>query len=162
MSYIWVSNVVRMKKNEPEKKPRLYRSKTRSRVLQEPAPLYKTVRAMPQLKDFTYNEFKKIADKTPFTQAEWAAMLHVSERTLQRYAKGNGSFAPINAERAMQIANVVAEGKRTFGKIEMLYNWLKKKPFMLEGELSLSSLTTSHGIQMVLIQLGRIQHGILA
>ena len=162
MSYIWVSNVVVMKKNEPEKKPRLYRSKTRIQVLQEPAPVYKTVRAMAQVKDFTYNEFKKIADKTPFTQAEWAAMLHVSERTLQRYAKGNGHFAPINAERAMQIASVVAEGKKTFGKIEMLYNWLKKKPLMLEGQLSLASLTTSHGIQMVLTQLGRIQHGILA
>ena len=162
MSYIWASNVAKMKKNEPEKKPRLYRSKTRSNIVQEPAPVYKTVRALPELKDFTYNEFKKIADKTPFTQAEWAAMLHVSERTLQRYAKGNGSFAPINAERAMQIANVVAEGKKTFGKVEMFYNWLKRKPFMLEGELSLVSLTSSHGIQMVLTQLGRIQHGILA
>lgn len=162
MSYICPTNVVIMKKNEPEKKPRLYRSKTRSQIVQEPAPLYKTVKAMPQLKDFTYSEFKKIADKTPFTQAEWAAMLHISERTLQRYAKGNGSFAPINAERAMQIASLVAEGKKTFGKIEMFYNWLKRKPLMLEGELSLAALTTSHGIQMVLIQLGRIQHGILA
>ena len=55
---------------------------------------------MPAVKDFTYNEFKKIADKSPFTKAEWAALLHVSERTLQRYAKDNCSFAPINAERA--------------------------------------------------------------
>jgi len=151
-----------MKKNEPEKKPRLYRSKTRSNIAQEQAPLYKTVRALPQIKEFTYAEFKKIADKTPFTQAEWAAMLHVSERTLQRYAKSNGQFAPINAERALQIANVVAEGKKTFGKIEMFYNWLKENPPMLEGQLSLTSLTSSHGIQMVLTQLGRIQHGILA
>lgn len=162
MSYLYTPNVALMKKNEPEKKPRLYRPKSPGQVVQEPSPVYKTVKAMPQLKDLTYNEFKKIADKTPFTQAEWAAMLHVSERTLQRYAKGNGSFAPINAERAMQIANVVAEGKKTFGKVEMFYNWLKRKPFMLEGELSLVSLTTSHGIQMVLTQLGRIQHGILA
>ena len=162
LSYLRPTNVAVMKKKEPEKKLRLYRTKTRSNVVQEPAPVYKTVRALPQVKDFTYNEFKKIADKTPFTQAEWAAMLHVSERTLQRYAKGNGHFAPINAERALQIVNVVAEGKKTFGKIEMFYNWLKRKPVMLEGELSFSSLTTSHGIQMVLTQLGRIQHGILA
>ena len=162
MSYLMASNVVNMKKNEPEKKPRLYRSKTRSNIFQEPAPVYKTVRALPQVKDFTYNEFKKIADKTPFTQVEWAAMLHVSERTLQRYAKGNGSFAPINAERALQIANVVTEGKKTFGKVEIFYNWLKDKPEMLEGKLSLVSLTSSHGIHMVLTQLGRIQHGILA
>lgn len=162
MSYIWVTNVGFMKKTDTEKKNVLYKQKNSSPKVQEPAPLYKTVKAMPLLKEFTWNEFKKIADKSPFTQAEWAAMLHVSERTLQRYAKNNGSFAYINAERAMQIANVVAEGKKTFGKVEMFYNWLKKSPVMLEGRLSFESLTSSHGINMVLTQLGRIQHGILA
>jgi len=114
------------------------------------------------VKDFVYSEFRKIADKTPFTQIEWAAMLHVSERTLQRYAKNNGVFASINAERAMQIANVISEGKKTFGKTEMFYNWLKTNPVMAEGELSLESLNSAQGIQQVLTQLGRIQYGILA
>ncbi len=115
-----------------------------------------------QVKDFVYSEFRKIADKIPFTQSEWAAMLHVSERTLQRYARNNGAFAPINAERAMQIAQVIAEGKKTFGKADMFYNWLKGKPSMAEGTLTLESLHTAQGIQQVLTQLGRIQHGILA
>ena len=92
------------------------------------------------VKDFTYNEFKKIADKTPFTQAEWAAILHVSERTLQRYAKNNGSFAPINAERALQIEKVLKEGKNTFGKIENFYQWIKRNPYMLEGNFLLNLL----------------------
>jgi DNA-binding transcriptional regulator YiaG len=64
--------------------------------LEDPEAVYqKQVKAQPSLKDFSYSEFKKIADKTPFTQAEWAAMLHVSERTLQRYAKSNSHFAPL-------------------------------------------------------------------
>ena len=29
-----------------------------------------------QLKNLTYDEFKKIAGKTPFTLAEWASILH--------------------------------------------------------------------------------------
>ncbi len=151
-----------MKKTEKYRKPIPYKPAAAFTKAAEPAPLYRSIKALPAVKDFTYSEFKKIADKTPFTHAEWAAMLHVSERTMQRYAKNNGSFAYINAERALQIAHVAAEGKKTFGKIEMFYNWLKQKPSMLEGEISLASLTTSHGIQMVLIQLGRIQHGILA
>jgi len=130
--------------------------------VEEPLPAYRSIKALPQVKDFTYNEFKKIADKSPFTQAEWAAILHVSERTLQRYAKNNGSFAPINAERALQIEKVLKEGKITFGKVENFYNWIKREPYMLEGNLSLNSLTTYEGIQKVLTQLGRIQHGILA
>lgn len=129
---------------------------------EEQLPNYRSVKALPQVKDFTYNEFKKIADKTPFTQAEWAGILHVSERTLQRYAKSNGSFAPINAERAIQIEKVIKEGKITFGKVENFYNWLKQKPYMLEGNLSFDSLSSYEGIQKVLTQLGRIQHGILA
>jgi DNA-binding transcriptional regulator YiaG len=59
----------------------------------EPMPAYKTVKVFSNVKDFTFEEFKKVADKTPFTLAEWAAILHVSERTLQRYAKNNGKFA---------------------------------------------------------------------
>lgn len=114
------------------------------------------------LKEFVYSEFKKIADKAPFTQAEWASMLHISERTLQRYAKSNAAFAPINAERAMQIANLIQEGKKTFGKTEMFYSWLKTNPSMAEGPLSMESLQSAQGIQMVLTQLGRIQYGILA
>ena len=115
-----------------------------------------------QVKDFTYSEFRKIADKAPFTQAEWSAMLHVSERTLQRYAKNNGTFAPINAERAMQIANVLSEGRKTFGRIPVFYDWLRSGPVTLDGVLSIESLNSAIGIQQVLTQLGRIQHGILA
>lgn len=125
-------------------------------------PYIKGAKAIPSLKDFTYSEFKRIADKAPFSQAEWADILHVSERTLQRYAKNNGSFAPINAERAMQIDALLKRGKEVFGTVDIFYQWLRNKPQMLEGPLSPDSLTTAQGISMVLIQLGRIEHGILA
>lgn len=158
MSYICVTNVRTMKK---QAKITGHKNIGTSKV-EEPMPIYRSVKALPQIKEFTFNEFKKIADKSPFTQAEWAAMLHVSERTLQRYAKNNGSFAAINAERALQIDKVLKEGKITFGKVENFYNWLKRNPYMLEGNLSINSLTSYEGIQKVLIQLGRIQHGILS
>jgi putative toxin-antitoxin system antitoxin component (TIGR02293 family) len=139
-----------------------YKQTNSTSVAEEPMAVYRSVKAIPQVKDFTFSEFKKIADKTPFTQAEWASILHVSERTLQRYAKNNGSFAPINAERALQIDKVLKEGKITFGKVENFYNWLKGNPYMLEGNLSFNSLTSYDGIQKVLTQLGRIQHGLFA
>ena len=139
-----------------------YTANTLLTKAEEPMPVYRSIKALPQVKDFTYNEFKKIADKSPFTQAEWAAILHVSERTLQRYAKNNGSFAPINAERALQIEKVLKEGKITFGKIENFYNWLKRNPYMLGGNLSFDSLYSANGIERVLTQLIRIQHGLFA
>ena len=152
----------KMKKNSPIKKQTTYRQKDNAGKVSEPSPAYRSVKTLPLVKDFTYSEFKKIAYKTPFTQAEWASMLHVSERTLQRYAKDNSSFAPINAERALQIENVLKEGKITFGKVENFYNWIKRNPYMLGGHLSFESLTSANGIERVLTQLHRIQYGLFA
>src|SRR5436190_3899796 len=138
------------KKTQPQKEDK-------SSKVNEPVAPYKTTRSLPQVKDFNYTEFKKIADKTPFTQTEWAAILHLSERTLQRYAKDNSSFAPINAERALQIEKVLKEGKLAFGNTQNFYNWLKRNPSMLEGTLSIESLHSLDGIEKILTQLGRIQ-----
>ena len=152
-----------MKKNTPKKKATAYKHNDAVSKAEEPAaPYYRSVKVIPAVKDFTYNEFKKIADKVPFTQSEWAAILHVSERTLQRYAKANGVFAPINAERAMQVAHVLNRGKEVFGDITKFYHWIKRNPYMLEGNLSMQSLTTNDGINKILIQLGRIEHGLFA
>jgi uncharacterized protein (DUF2384 family) len=119
-------------------------------------------RPLPMVKDFTYQEFKKIADKAPFTQAEWADILHISERTLQRYAKNNGIFAPINAERASMLEKLLREGKQTFGTYELFYQWLKRGQESLDGSLSLQSLTSFEGIQKVQTTLLRIQQGLFA
>ena len=130
--------------------------------LEEPQAVYAKMPAAHSLKDLTYNDFKKLADKVPFTQSEWSDILHISERTLQRYAKDNHAFAPINAERFMLMENVLQQAKITFGNTDKFYSWLKRSPYMLEGNLSMQSLTTFEGIQHVLTQLGRIQHGIFA
>lgn len=140
-----------------------YRSSSKTEKLKEPIVSYrKSVKIVPKIKEFTFSDFKKIADKAPFSQSEWAHLLHVSERTLQRYAKNNSSFAYINAERALQIAKVLKEAKVAFGNTEKFYQWLKGNPYMLEGNLSFDSLTTYEGIEKVLTQLGRIQHGLFA
>lgn len=127
-----------------------------------PQATYKSIRLVPQVKDFNYAEFKKIADKTPFTLSEWSSILHLSERTLQRYAKNNSNFAAINAERALQIEKVIKEGKLAFGNTQNFYEWLKRNPSMLEGQLSMDSLYSLDGIEKILSQLGRIQQGLFA
>jgi len=152
-----------MKKNIKPKKGIIYKQNDDEiSKLEEPTPVYRSVKIIPSVKDFTYNEFKKNADKTPLTHAEWAAVLHISERTLQRYAKNNGTFSFINAERFQQIMQVIEKGKKVFGKTEYFYEWLHSDPPALEGNLSFASLATYDGIQKILTQLGRIEHGILA
>ena len=130
--------------------------------VEEPIAAYENLRIIPLTKNLTFNDYKKMADKTPFTQAEWAAMLHISERTLQRYAQKNASFSFINAERFQQLMQVIDKGKKILGSNEQFYNWLKSSPPSLDGDITVESLVTFDGIQKVFNQLGRIEHGILA
>lgn len=161
---VYLYDKCRSMKKRTVKKPGKYKSYTPEQKFEEPEAQYYTqpIKKQLSLKDFTYNDFKKIAAQVPFTQSEWAMVLHLSERTLQRYAKDNSTFAPINAERALMVAKVIKEGINTFGDGGSFYEWIKQNPYMLEGALSFESLTTTEGIQKVMTQLGRIQHGILA
>src|SRR5579864_9288083 len=90
-------------------------------------------------KEFTYNEFKKISDKVDFTQKEWSDILHISERTLQRYAKDNSAFNFSVIDRILLIDKVLKKGVEVFGNVIDFIAWLKNDPISIEGELGLHS-----------------------
>jgi putative toxin-antitoxin system antitoxin component (TIGR02293 family) len=141
------------KYNEEQQKPTM---------AEEPMALYGLKKIGPSLRNFTFNDFKKISDKVDFTQKEWSDILHISERTLQRYAHDNGSFNIGVIDRILQINKVFGRGKEVFGSYERFNQWLRDDPYMLEGQLSLHSLASFDGINNVLTQIGRIEHGIFA
>lgn len=144
------------------KKKAEYKSTIRASKVHEPVTDLLSVKQMPLVKDFTYKEFKKIADNVPFTLQEWSVILHISERTLQRYAKANSSF-PFNVmDRVLQIDKVIKRGVEVFGSLDKFIRWLRSNPHMLEGRLSLQSLRSIEGINLILTQLGRIEHGLFA
>ncbi|MEN9297835.1 MAG: hypothetical protein RLZZ429_148 [Bacteroidota bacterium] len=137
---------------------------TPNRIVEEFAMPYVPApkQALPQIAEFTYRKFKKIADKVPFTQSEWAAILHLSERTLQRYAKNNGSFEGIYTDRILQVQELIDIGLATFTSPESFYQWLKKDKHIMGQVINFSSLSSSRGIQEIIHQLARIQQGIYA
>lgn len=128
----------------------------------EPIVLYGLQKHIKIVKDFTYNNFKKISAKVDFTQKEWSEILHISERSLQRYGHEKGTFNTGVIDRILQIDKVLERGKEVFGSYEKFNLWLRDEPYMLEGQLSLHSLASIDGIQKILTQLARIEHGILA
>ncbi len=135
-----------------------------ARMVEDTAVPYTTHQKQPSLLtlDFTYRKFKKIADKVPFTQSEWAGILHLSERTLQRYAKSNGVFEGIYTDRILQMQELIDLGLETFSSPETFYQWLKKSKTVMGQELNFSSLSSGRGIQETVHQLSRIQQGIYA
>ncbi|HSV09558.1 MAG TPA: antitoxin Xre-like helix-turn-helix domain-containing protein [Hanamia sp.] len=131
-------------------------------MAEEPMAVYETRKRIPFIKEFTFNDFKKISEKVDFTQKEWADILHISERTLQRYAHGEGSFNSGAVDRILQINKVFDRGNEVFGGYDRFNRWLRDNPYMLEGRLSIHSLASFEGINNIVTQIGRIEHGILA
>jgi uncharacterized protein (DUF2384 family) len=134
-----------------------------------PAPLPKAEEmAMPYLQtrkqlavaEYPYRKLKKITEKMPFTQAEWAQMLHLSERTLQRYAKNNAVFEGIYTDRILLLEQMINTGLATFTDAKTFYDWLKKDKEVMGHTLNFSSLFTDRGIQEITDQLQRIQYGV--
>ena len=151
-----------MEKNKNIKKKAEYKAHSKTSKVPEHLVNFQPVKQMPLVKFFDYKEFKKIADKVSFTLQEWSDILHISERTLHRYAKANSSFPFSVVDRILQIDKVIKKGNHVFGSLEKFISWLRSDPSMLEGRLSLQSLRSIEGLQLVLTQLGRIEHGILA
>ncbi len=141
-------------------KPRKLRESVKAPKLKEPAAPYVPARRLVTVADFPYSKFARIAAKVPFTQKEWAGILHLSEKTLQRYAKDNKSFEGIYVDRILHLEQLISLGLDTFTDPEALYRWLKKEKKVLGQVLNFESLYSTQGIQDVIDQLGRIQYGV--
>lgn len=140
-----------MKKSTPNK----YKVK-------EAATEYATTPKVGTTPYFAFNQFQKIADKTDFTQKDWADILHLSERTIQRYSKDNSSFSFSASDRIAQVNKILEKGKEVFGSYFIFLNWLRSEPTILEGRISIHSLSTIEGCHQIQTQLGRIQHGLFS
>lgn len=127
---------------------------------EEPFTEYISIKKLPPVDNFSFRRFQKIADKVPFTQKEWAGILHLSERTLQRYAKDNSSFEGIYVDRILQLEQLINLGLRTFTSGDVFYNWLKRDKPVFGNRLNFESLYSHQGIMETYNQVGRILHNV--
>ena len=137
-------------KKSPDKTPKV----------EEPIAIYRTVKKIPVVADYTYKQFEKISSKVPFSLKEWASILHLSERTLQRYAKDNKHIEGIYVDRILHIEELIDTGLTIFKTPEAFYEWLKQDKKVLGHVLNFDSLYNTRGITETLDQLVRIQHGV--
>ncbi len=110
----------------------------------------------------SFNAFEKIVRNTPFSLAEWANYLQLSERTIQRNQKERKSFQPIHSERIVELVMLYEYGVEVFGDKDNFNVWLNSKSIALGGRTPKELLDTKFGIGMVKDELGRIEHGVLA
>jgi uncharacterized protein (DUF2384 family) len=142
-------------------KNKRYTTNSKLSKVEEPIAMpYTPVKRLPAVADFPYSKFAKVAAKIPFTQKEWANILHLSEKTLQRYSKDNKSFEGLYVDRILQIEQLINMGLETFTDADAFYSWLKREKNVLGQTLQFESLYTTQGILDIIDQIARIQHGV--
>lgn len=102
-----------------------------------------------------------LAKKISLSIQELAGILHISERTLQRY-EDDAIIKTEYAEKAVELVRLYTRGEEVFGSIDKFKLWMKTPGLMFNGEAPVNFLDTSAGFDMVFKELGRIEHGVFA
>ena len=90
-----------------------------------------------------------------------ARILHIAERTLQR-KKENDLLGEDVSEHVIQLAEVFSRGTDVIGDADRFRNWLNTRNTALGDRSPIEMLSSRYGAQMVLDELGRMEHGIVA
>ena len=85
--------------------------------------------------------------------------LPLSFRTIQRY-KSTDHFNPRISEQVIQMAEVFARGEEVFENKEKFFSWLNFPHSAFDTKKPISLLSSIKGREMVMNELGRIEHGV--
>ncbi len=109
-----------------------------------------------------YSLFEQIQQVTPFSDEDWAQILDVSTKSLQRYkASADHTFKSIHSEKILEMAEVTHLGMEVFGSKSKFNHWLNTPSYALSRMKPIDLLMSSYGKEMVMSELIHINHGIL-
>ena len=126
-------------------------------IASEPEVMYLTKE---KLNTFSVENFQSLSQKLLFTQLEWADILHISDRTLQRYLKEGKPFEGLFSEHLYQLDNMAALGLTVFSNAKNLEEWLRTPKTVLGKTIDFSTLQSFWGVKLISNELGRIEHGV--
>jgi len=102
-----------------------------------------------------------LAKKIDFDLKELVTILHISERTLQRYALSK-KLSPEVSERAIQLARLYCKGEEVFGDLEQFKKWMQYPSMALGMKQPKELLDTTFGFQLLNEELTKIEYGIFS
>lgn len=104
---------------------------------------------------------EKLTQYLGFSLMKMASLLSLSERTLQRY-DAKTRFNRLVSEHILHIAEVTAKGVDVFENKKLFLKWLQHPSIALNNTAPGDLLKSRFGINMVLQELGRLEHGIVS
>lgn len=96
-----------------------------------------------------------------FTTNEIAHIIHTSDRTLRRYTSSH-KLDSEQSERVLELAKLYSRGEEIFGTLDSFKSWMDREVVAFGNKKPKSLLDTSLGIEMLMDELGRIEHGVFA
>ena len=102
-----------------------------------------------------------LAKQISFTLEEIADVLHISERTLQRYTPST-LVKTEHADRAIELARLYERGAEVLGSAEAFNVWMRTSNRALNNEKPFNLLDTSIGFDLILQVLGRLEYGVFS
>jgi len=106
----------------------------------------------------TKDALEHLAEHLSLPMSQMAELLPVSERTIQRYARKK-QFSPVISEHIIKIAEVTARGEEVFGDKDKFLLWMNHPHKSFDNKTPMSLLASMLGADMVLDELGRMEHG---
>lgn len=102
-----------------------------------------------------------ILSATDITALEMADIIHTTDRTLRRYTSSH-LLNPEQSERIIELATLYARGEEVFESLDAFKLWMNTPVMALDNKKPKTFLDTSIGIDFLLTELGRIEHGVFA
>lgn len=118
-------------------------------MLAEPQAMYAT----------SFNDMIAIAN---YDKDFAADLLDVSYKTVTRYQKEDKKFSPLQSEYILKTIVLFHKGVKVFGNTDSFNRWLDKPAYGLGNFIPRDVITTVTGINFVMDELNRIEHGDLA
>lgn len=123
----------------------------------EPAQKYELVKL--SRRGVSKRSLLKLAELLSLPVNELAELLPVTKRTIQRYDNSE-KFKSDVSEHVILIAEVILKGLEVFENGNSLKKWLKAPNKGLADISPIKLLDTGFGAQMVMDELGRVEHGV--
>ena len=102
-----------------------------------------------------------LMDATDLSLIEMANIIHTTDRTLRRYSPAQ-KLPQEQSEGIVELASLYSRGEEVFGTMARFRQWMDSVLLAFGNKKPKEFLDTSIGIRMILDELGRIEHGVLA
>jgi len=112
-------------------------------------------------KGLSKNALERLAKYLNYSNKQMADILPITERTIQRHGK-NQSFNSEVSDHILQIAEVSAKGTDVFKNKSKFISWMNYPCTSFANRTPFSLLKSKFGVDMVLDELGRIEHGVFS